>query len=95
MPVEQAEDQELEEEAEWIFKYAFLEQPITHQDVDEQGIPSIDTKQIKPHSTIGKIQEALNLMRNQLFEVSWHWMEGWHTVFHVDVHWINTSNKIS
>lgn len=69
VPVEQAEDQELEEEAEWIFKHAFLEQTITQQDVDEQGIHSIDTKEIKPHSTIGKIQEALNLMRNQLFEV--------------------------
>ena len=62
-----AENQELEEEAEWIFKFAFLEQPISQQD-DQYNM---DMKQpTKPHSTIGKIQEALNLMRNDLFEVN-------------------------
>lgn len=64
-----AEDSELEEEAEWIYKYAFLEHTISQQDVDEKGIQTGDTKATKPHSAIAKIQEALNLMRNQLFEV--------------------------
>ncbi|XP_031559934.1 transcription elongation factor SPT6-like [Actinia tenebrosa] len=69
VPVKPAEDSELEEEAEWIYKYAFLEQTISQQNVDEKGIQTGEAKATKPHSAIGKIQEALNLMRNQLFEV--------------------------
>ena len=59
---------ELEEEAEWIYKHAFNTPPISRQDYFEAEA-SFGSGHRKGPSTISKIREALNLMRNQKFEV--------------------------
>ncbi|CAH3024911.1 unnamed protein product [Porites evermanni] len=68
-PVKSTEDGELDNEAQWIYRHAFLEFPISQQ----QGILDSDTycrtKASKPYSAVSKIKEALNLMRNQLIRV--------------------------
>ena len=70
---------ELEEEAEWIYKHAFNTPPISRQDYFGSG-------HRKGPSTISKIREALNLMRNQKFEVC---MKIWF-FFHEFI-WLTTS----
>ena len=68
VPVTSAEDEEIEEEAEWIWKQAFNTNTISIQEPDEE-----DTRQPmggrKSSSAIPKIKEALKFIRNQLFEV--------------------------
>lgn len=57
---------ELEEEAEWIYKQAFIKSSISNQ----QGTgPDARDDSRKPSSAIGKIKQALEFMRNQQLEV--------------------------
>uniref|UniRef100_A0A803TLP2 SPT6 homolog, histone chaperone and transcription elongation factor n=1 Tax=Anolis carolinensis TaxID=28377 RepID=A0A803TLP2_ANOCA len=71
IPVKNAEDDELEEEADWIYRNAFAMPTISLQ----EGLEYLDRGQAtssfsrKGPSTIQKIKEALNFMRNQHFEV--------------------------
>ncbi|KAM4627878.1 transcription elongation factor SPT6-like [Polymixia lowei] len=70
IPVKPAEDDELEEEAEWIYRNAFSTPTISMQentDYLERG-PATNFSRKGP-SMIQKIKEALNFMRNQHFEV--------------------------
>jgi transcription elongation factor SPT6 len=60
IPVCAPEEGELAEEAEWIYKYAFMMPPLMQRD-------SADWH--KPRSAVNKIREALKLMREQQFEV--------------------------
>uniref|UniRef100_A0A4W3JZH9 SPT6 homolog, histone chaperone and transcription elongation factor n=1 Tax=Callorhinchus milii TaxID=7868 RepID=A0A4W3JZH9_CALMI len=71
IPVKPAEDDELEEEAEWIYRNAFSTPSISLQESSDylergQGVSNFSRK---GPSTIQKIKEALNFMRNQHFEV--------------------------
>ncbi|KAM5179933.1 transcription elongation factor SPT6 isoform 2-T2 [Mantella aurantiaca] len=71
IPVKTAEDDELEEEAEWIYRNAFATPTISQQeswDYLERGQVTASFSRKGP-STIQKIREALNFMRNQHFEV--------------------------
>ncbi|XP_069040225.1 transcription elongation factor SPT6 [Lepisosteus oculatus] len=70
IPVKPAEDDELEEESEWIYRNAFSTPTISMQessDYLDRGSTSSFSR--KGPSTIQKIKEALNFMRNQHFEV--------------------------
>ncbi|XP_061104360.1 transcription elongation factor SPT6 [Conger conger] len=70
IPVKPAEDEELEEEADWIYRNAFSTPTISMQestDYLDRGQTSSFSR--KGPSTIQKIKEALNFMRNQHFEV--------------------------
>uniref|UniRef100_A0A8C7N0I6 Transcription elongation factor SPT6 n=1 Tax=Oncorhynchus kisutch TaxID=8019 RepID=A0A8C7N0I6_ONCKI len=70
IPVKPAEDDELEEEAEWIYRNAFSTPTISMQestDYLDRGATTNFSR--KGPSTIAKIKEALNFMRNQHFEV--------------------------
>ncbi|KAI8507404.1 Transcription elongation factor SPT6 [Branchiostoma belcheri] len=72
IPVRPAEESELMEEAEWIYKYAFMTLPISMQefpDKPEEGGGYGSMYSRKEPSTVGKIRDALNFMRNQHFEV--------------------------
>ncbi|XP_063703465.1 transcription elongation factor SPT6-like [Culicoides brevitarsis] len=63
---------ELDEEADWIYKQAFCKPPISQQaEKRQQNNDSWDTNQQtkKPLSTIPKIKQALDFMRNQQLEV--------------------------
>ncbi|NWR80929.1 SPT6H factor, partial [Centropus unirufus] len=71
IPVKNAEDDELEEEADWIYRNAFATPTISLQessDYLDRGQASSSFGRKGP-STIQKIKEALNFMRNQHFEV--------------------------
>ncbi|KAM4046625.1 transcription elongation factor SPT6 [Anomaloglossus baeobatrachus] len=71
IPVKSAEDEELEEEADWIYRNAFSTPTISQQescDYLERGQIGSNFSRKGP-STIQKIREALNFMRNQHFEV--------------------------
>uniref|UniRef100_A0A670JS76 SPT6 homolog, histone chaperone and transcription elongation factor n=1 Tax=Podarcis muralis TaxID=64176 RepID=A0A670JS76_PODMU len=71
IPVKNAEDDELEEEADWIYRNAFAMPTISLQesaDYLDRGQASSSFSRKGP-STIQKIKEALNFMRNQHFEV--------------------------
>nr|XP_014354517.1 PREDICTED: transcription elongation factor SPT6 isoform X2 [Latimeria chalumnae] len=71
IPVKPAEDEELEEEADWIYRNAFATPTISLQessDYLDRG-PGSSNFSRKGPSTIQKIKEALNFMRNQHFEV--------------------------
>ncbi|KFU87702.1 Transcription elongation factor SPT6, partial [Chaetura pelagica] len=71
IPVKSAEDDELEEEADWIYRNAFATPTISLQescDYLDRGQASSSFSRKGP-STIQKIKEALNFMRNQHFEV--------------------------
>ncbi|XP_077150467.1 transcription elongation factor SPT6 [Ranitomeya variabilis] len=71
IPVKAAEDEELEEEADWIYRNAFSTPTISQQescDYLERGQVGSNFGRKGP-STIQKIREALNFMRNQHFEV--------------------------
>ncbi|XP_041097249.1 transcription elongation factor SPT6 isoform X2 [Polyodon spathula] len=70
IPVKPAEDDELEVEADWIYRNAFSTLTISIQessDYLDRGTTSNFSR--KGPSTIQKIKEALNFMRNQHFEV--------------------------
>ncbi|EQB78394.1 suppressor of Ty 6-like protein [Camelus ferus] len=71
IPVKGAEDDELEEEADWIYRNAFATPTISLQescDYLDRGQPTSSFSRKGP-STIQKIKEALGFMRNQHFEV--------------------------
>ncbi|CAB4018053.1 Transcription elongation factor SPT6 [Paramuricea clavata] len=63
-----SEDGELDDEAEWIYRQAFMTMPVSNQDFQD-GDKFIQSTVTKPPTAIPKIREALNLMRNQFFEV--------------------------
>uniref|UniRef100_A0AAZ3SVA5 Transcription elongation factor SPT6 n=1 Tax=Oncorhynchus tshawytscha TaxID=74940 RepID=A0AAZ3SVA5_ONCTS len=70
IPVKPAEDNELEEEAEWIYRNAFSTPTISMQEsTDYLDRGTTTNLSRKGPSTIAKIKEALNFMRNQHFEV--------------------------
>ncbi|XP_023303515.2 transcription elongation factor SPT6 [Lucilia cuprina] len=56
---------ELDNEAEWIYKHAFCKPPVSQNDKGESN----REKNKKPPSTIGKIKQALEFIRNQQLEV--------------------------
>ncbi|XP_065201238.1 transcription elongation factor SPT6 [Planococcus citri] len=58
---------ELEEEANWIYRQAFCKPTVSTQDCKGGVDPRTVTKKGNP--TIGKIKKALDFMRNQQFEV--------------------------
>lgn len=59
-----AEDSdELKEEAEWIYKQAFVKATVSTQQ------PTTERNNRKPASTVNKIKQALDFMRNQQLEV--------------------------
>lgn len=64
---------ELEDEAEWIYKQAFCKETVSNQDVvagaSAAGAADSGRQQRKPPSTINKIRQALDFMRNQQLEV--------------------------
>ena len=79
IPVCPTEEGELDEEAEWVYKYAFVTANISQQDYEPGGAGGdanalFDAARTgttrKGPNTIGKIREALNCMRNQQFEAS-------------------------
>ncbi|XP_045475975.1 transcription elongation factor SPT6-like [Harmonia axyridis] len=61
------DSKELDEEAEWIYKQAFLKPTISIQDADLSAKPR--EKQKKRRQTVAKIKKALDFMRNQQLEV--------------------------
>ncbi|CAF3525255.1 unnamed protein product [Rotaria socialis] len=61
IPVTEAKEDELEEEAEWIYNGAFLKPTISHQMSEEDTAKNIQVKK--------KIKNALNYIRNDSFEV--------------------------
>lgn len=71
VPVKRATDPELDEEAEWIYKQAFMELPISQQNFQDP----IDPNKVhhgfeaKPVTAIPRIRAALSFMRKDLFEV--------------------------
>ncbi len=75
IPVCPTEEGELEEEAEWIYKMAFNTPPISQQDYDGND-SNFSTATRRNQSTVEKIRDALNFMRNQQFEVSFHTFGG-------------------
>lgn len=71
VPVKLVTELELDDEAEWIYKQAFMQVPISQQnlpDSREYDRRSSDAH-IKPVSTIPKIRSALSFMKKELFEV--------------------------
>lgn len=68
--VKSTEDGELDDEADWIYKHAFLDLPISQQQDPLDGDAHSHAKTPKPYSAVAKIREALNLMRNHLYEVT-------------------------
>lgn len=68
IPVTDAEDEEIEEESQWIYKQAFSNPTISVQE-GEQGGGHQPIAGRKGPTAVGKIREALKFMRNQKFEV--------------------------
>nr|CAB3266713.1 transcription elongation factor SPT6 [Phallusia mammillata] len=73
IPVRPAEESELEMEADWIYKYCFVESTLSKQDPIEDFGSNFNASVLsslnrKPQSCVGKIQDTLNFMRNQQFE---------------------------
>ncbi|XP_065663621.1 transcription elongation factor SPT6 isoform X2 [Hydra vulgaris] len=71
IPVQQVSNTELEEEAEWIYKQAFMQPPISQQNFQD---PVDATKQYvgfepKGVTAIPRIRAALGFMKKDLFEV--------------------------
>ncbi|XP_045447974.1 transcription elongation factor SPT6 [Melitaea cinxia] len=62
-PVEEGST-ELEDEAEWIYKQAFLKPPVSKADAQEAR-----ERSRRGSSTVVKIRQALDFMRNQTLEV--------------------------
>ncbi|XP_054723966.1 LOW QUALITY PROTEIN: transcription elongation factor SPT6-like [Uloborus diversus] len=69
VPVTEAEDDEIEEEAEWIYKQAFSMPTISIQEGEHSGSGHQPIAGRKNVSAVGKIREALKFIRNQNFEV--------------------------
>ena len=69
IPICPADDPEIKEEAQWIFKHAFTTAPLSQQDYYDGGVDPVEERPKRPASTVGKICDALNFMRNQQFEV--------------------------
>ena len=70
IPVCPTEKGELKEESEWIYRNAFTQPTISHQDYYEQEqMTHFGRHGRKGPGTVGKIHEALKFMRNQQFEV--------------------------
>ncbi|XP_064612097.1 transcription elongation factor SPT6-like [Liolophura sinensis] len=71
-PVQPTEEGELEKEAEWIYKQAFMTMPTSRQNtfdqIDAHGAQYNYYKRKGPN-TVNKIKDAINFMRNQQFEV--------------------------
>ncbi|XP_023242655.1 transcription elongation factor SPT6-like [Centruroides sculpturatus] len=70
IPVTQAEDDEIEEEADWIYKQAFSSPTISIQNPGcqrEEAHHPIAGR--KAYTAVPKIREALKFMRNHQFEV--------------------------
>ena len=65
IPVCTCDDDELEEEADWLFRYAFTTTTISQQDIEHGDA----TNGVRAPSTIDKIKAALSFIRNQQFEV--------------------------
>lgn len=57
---------ELTEEAEWIYKQAFVKATVSNQTPNAENW---ERNQRKPQSTVAKIRQALDFMRNQQLEV--------------------------
>ncbi|GFR73722.1 transcription elongation factor SPT6 [Elysia marginata] len=71
VPVTEAEDAELEEEADWIYKQAFATSCISQQtylDMDHMGAANKFNRPT-PNAMTSKIKQALGFMRNQRQEV--------------------------
>ncbi|GAB0093481.1 Transcription elongation factor SPT6 [Sergentomyia squamirostris] len=65
-PVDPEKSNELEQEAEWIYKQAFCKDPVSKQ---ETAATDGRDRSRKPPSAIAKIKQALDFMRNQQLEV--------------------------
>ncbi|CAF1045570.1 unnamed protein product [Rotaria sp. Silwood1] len=61
IPVTEAKEDELEEEADWIYNGAFLKPTISNQPLEEDEAKNLQVKK--------KIKNALNYIRNDSFEV--------------------------
>ena len=68
IPVCMADDGELDEEADWMFRYAFTTTTVSQQDTENNDNNSADG--IRAPTTINKIKAALGFIRNQQFEVN-------------------------
>ncbi|XP_055861753.1 transcription elongation factor SPT6 [Biomphalaria glabrata] len=71
IPVKEADDAELEEEADWIYKQAFATPCISQQtflDIDHMGATNNFNRRT-PNAMTSKIKQALGFMRNQRQEV--------------------------
>ena len=71
IPVQRTEGGELDEEAKWVYEQMYCSPPISKQIHygNERPIVSSHGAQGKQQSTIPKIKETLNFMRNHFFEV--------------------------
>lgn len=69
VPVTSAEDDEIDEEAEWVYKQAFSIPTISVQEGEQTGSGHQPIAGRKNPTAVGKIREALKFIRNQNFEV--------------------------
>jgi len=67
--VQHTEEGELDEEAEWIYQQAFCKSPVSKQPYFYTEKHRSGSQRGRPQSTVPKIKEALNFMRNHFFEV--------------------------
>ena len=67
IPVQKADDIELDKEADWIYHRAFCTLPVSQQPYFSGNVSS--GASIKPLSTVARIKETLNFFRNHFFEV--------------------------
>ena len=59
----------LEDKADWFYKQAFVQLTISNQNAEGQKNQYHSGQQRKPPSTINKIKQALDFMRNRQLEV--------------------------
>lgn len=70
VPITKADDAELEEEAEWIYRQAFVNPTISNQDIGDNSDGYFNNlHNRRPPRTKGKTREALHFIRNQNYEV--------------------------
>ena len=72
IPVQRTEDRdELDEEAKWVYEQMYCSPPISRQIHygNERPVATSHGAQSRLQSTVPKIKEALNFMRNHFFEV--------------------------
>ncbi|PIK37487.1 putative transcription elongation factor SPT6 [Apostichopus japonicus] len=70
VPITKADDLELEEEAEWIYRQAFLNPTISNQAIGDNSDGYYNNLyNRRPARTKGKIREALHFIRNQNYEL--------------------------